>query len=290
MFVDPDLTWRIFAMHFALGGICLLVAAELRALLYKSLADRLLLLLALLSGLNFFARPIVVVWIHGPFESYAGFYESLFWTTAILSHAVLSLLIALSLITLAVLDVIHDLKAETHLDPLSGLLNRRGFEARAATLLNLCAAARMPVSLVVADLDHFKRLNDKLGHAAGDRVIVEFAARLKTAAGARGVAGRLGGEEFAILLPLTDIAAARTLAEAVRAIFAADAIEGVPSDIRSHRQLRRRRALGRRGFRSTVRPRRRSHVPRQEERPRRRAHLLPAAGRGASAGGLPLSA
>jgi diguanylate cyclase (GGDEF)-like protein len=233
MFVEPDLTWRIFAMHFALGGICLLVAAALRALRHKTLADQVLLLLALVSGLNFFARPILVVWLHGPFESYAGFYESLFWTTAILSHAVLSLLIALSLITLAVLDVIRDLKTESHLDPLSGLLNRRGFEARAAALLNLCATAKLPVSLVVADLDHFKRFNDQLGHAAGDRVIVEFATRLKTAAGARGVAGRLGGEEFAILLPLTDIAAARTLAEAVRAVFAAGTIEGVPNDIQT---------------------------------------------------------
>jgi diguanylate cyclase (GGDEF)-like protein len=205
----------------------------LRALRHKTLADQVLLLLALVSGLNFFARPILVVWLHGPFESYAGFYESLFWTTAILSHAVLSLLIALSLITLAVLDVIRDLKTESHLDPLSGLLNRRGFEARAAALLNLCATAKLPVSLVVADLDHFKRFNDQLGHAAGDRVIVEFATRLKTAAGARGVAGRLGGEEFAILLPLTDIAAARTLAEAVRAVFAAGTIEGVPNDIQT---------------------------------------------------------
>ena len=99
-------------------------------------------------------------------------------------------------------------------------------------LLDQCAKSKLPVSLVIADLDRFKALNDRHGHAAGDRVIVEFAARLRTAAGARGVAGRLGGEEFAVVLPLADPAAARLLAEAVRAIFSAESIAGLPADVR----------------------------------------------------------
>ena len=64
---------------------------------------------------------------------------------------------------------------------------------------------------MLADLDHFKSINDLYGHAAGDRVIVDFAAKLLAAAGTRGIAGRIGGEEFAVLLPLTDLAAARLL-------------------------------------------------------------------------------
>ncbi|WP_292274803.1 GGDEF domain-containing protein, partial [Mesorhizobium sp.] len=123
------------------------------------------------------------------------------WTTALLSHALLSLLIALCLFTAAALDVLKALKAETHTDPLSGLLNRRGFEDRAALLLDQCAKAGFPVALVLADLDHFKALNDQHGHEAGDRVIADFAAKLRFATGARGAAGRIGGEEFAVLLP-----------------------------------------------------------------------------------------
>ena len=69
---------------------------------------------------------------------------------------------------------------------------------------------------------------DRHGHAAGDRVIADFGARLATAAGLRGVAGRLGGEEFAVLLPLADLASARLFAEAVRTIFAAGSIDGLP--------------------------------------------------------------
>jgi diguanylate cyclase (GGDEF)-like protein len=229
MFVEPDLTWRLYAVNFALGAMTLLVAAELRSAAASRPVERVLFVLALLAGLNFLLRPLVVVALNGNHETH----ESLYWTTAIVSHALLSLLIAFTLLASAVLDVIHDLRAETLTDPLSRLLNRRGFEARAGELLDLNARARLPVSLVIADLDRFKALNDQFGHAAGDRVIVAFSDRLKRAAGARGVAGRLGGEEFALLLPGSGLAAATQVAEAVRAGFSGTPIEGLARPARA---------------------------------------------------------
>ncbi|MER8572215.1 GGDEF domain-containing protein [Mesorhizobium sp. M1338] len=229
LFVAPDLTWRILAMNFAFGGISLLVAAELRPVRNNGPTEKILFVLSLLSGVNFFVRTLVVVIAHGPFISYDGFYGSSYWTTALLSHALLSLLTALCLFCAAALDVMKALKTETHTDPLSGLFNRRGFEERGMLLLRHCATARFPVALVLADLDHFKALNDVHGHAAGDRVIADFAAKLRSAAGARGVAGRIGGEEFAVLLPLTDLAAARLFAEAVRTVYSAGHVDGLPA-------------------------------------------------------------
>ncbi|TIU21730.1 MAG: diguanylate cyclase, partial [Mesorhizobium sp.] len=170
------------------GALSLLVAAELRAVRNNGPTEKILFVLSLLSGLNFIARTLIVVIAHGPFSSYDGFYGSSYWTTALLSHALLSLLTALSLFTAAALDVMKALKAETHTDPLSGLLNRRGFEERAALLLDQCAKTGSPVALVLADLDHFKALNDQHGHEAGDRVIVDFAAKLRFATGTRGAA------------------------------------------------------------------------------------------------------
>lgn len=82
-------------------------------------------------------------------------------------------------------------------DPLTGLRNRRGLDRALARL----AASGQPFGLIHIDLDHFKRINDTLGHAAGDRVLAEVAARLKRAVrDADGVA-RLGGDEFVVLLP-----------------------------------------------------------------------------------------
>ena len=229
LFAAPDLTWRILAMNFAFGGISLLVAAELRPVRRNGPTENILFVLSLLSGLNFFVRTLVVVIAHGPFTSYDGFYASSYWTTALLSHALLSLLIALCLFSAAALDVMKALKTETYTDPLSGLLNRRGFEERGMQLLRHCATARFPVALVLADLDHFKALNDVHGHAAGDRVIADFASKLRLAAGTRGVAGRIGGEEFAVLLPLSDLAAARLFAEAVRTVYSAGQVDGLPA-------------------------------------------------------------
>ncbi|MCZ8544137.1 GGDEF domain-containing protein [Mesorhizobium qingshengii] len=232
LFVQPDLTWRILAVNFALGGISLLAAAELRTVRGNGPTEKILFVLALLAGLNFLVRTPAVIIAHGPFASYDDLYASSYWTTALLSHALLSLLIALSLFTAAALDVMKALKVETYTDPLSGLLNRRGFEERAGLLLQRCAAAKVPTALVLADLDHFKALNDLHGHPAGDRVIADFAAKLRSAAGARGAAGRIGGEEFAVLLPLSDLAAARLFAEAVRTLFSAGSVDGLPPGTR----------------------------------------------------------
>ncbi|RWP47443.1 GGDEF domain-containing protein [Mesorhizobium sp.] len=232
LFVQPDLTWRILAMNFGFGGLSLLVAAELRPVRGRGPTEMILFVLSLLSGLNFFVRTLAVIIAHGPFTSYDGFYASSYWTTALLSHALLSLLIALCLFCAVALDVMKALKAEAYTDPLSGLLNRRGFEERARLLLLHCATAKLPVALVLADLDHFKALNDLHGHAAGDRVIADFAAKLLSAAGTRGVAGRIGGEEFAVLLPLSDLGAARLFAEAIRTLYSAGSVDGLPPGTR----------------------------------------------------------
>ncbi|PST17214.1 GGDEF domain-containing protein [Mesorhizobium plurifarium] len=232
LFVQPDLTWRILVVNFALGGISLLAAAELRVVRGNGPTEKILLALALLSGLNFFVRTLAVIIAHGPFKGYDELYASSYWTTALLSHALLSLLIALCLFTAAALDVMKALKAETHTDPLSGILNRRGFEERATLLLDQCGKAGFPVALVLADLDHFKALNDQHGHEGGDRVIADFAAKLRSATGARGAAGRIGGEEFAVLLPLSDLASARLFAEAIRAFYSAGTIDGLPAGTR----------------------------------------------------------
>jgi len=85
---------------------------------------------------------------------------------------------------------------------------------------------------VIADLDHFKSINDSFGHASGDRVIEAFAGFLRDAAADHHVAGRVGGEEFAIILPGTNLAAARLFAEGTRSAFGALPVDGLPPEHR----------------------------------------------------------
>jgi diguanylate cyclase (GGDEF)-like protein len=102
-------------------------------------------------------------------------------------------------------------------DPLTGLLNRRAFEAEATTVLG----RRGPHAVVLFDLDHFKALNDKHGHAAGDRALKVFCEALQDAVRDRDLVGRRGGEEFVALLPDCDAAAAAVVLERVRGTLAA---------------------------------------------------------------------
>ncbi len=232
LFVQPDLTWRIYAINFAFGGISLVVAAELRSVRKNGPTEAILFLLCLLGALNFFVRTLITLKISGPFQTYEGLHESIYWTTALLSHALLSLLIALSLFTAAALDVLKALKSDSHTDPLSGLLNRRGFEERAITMLRQSHDSGVPAALVIADLDHFKVVNDTFGHAVGDQVIAAFALQLRSGAGKSGIVGRLGGEEFAVLLPASDLAVARLFAESVRTSFSQHGSHRLPAKAR----------------------------------------------------------
>jgi diguanylate cyclase (GGDEF)-like protein len=106
-------------------------------------------------------------------------------------------------------------------DPLTGLLNRRGFMERAELLIARTARDNARVSLLMFDLDHFKSINDRYGHAVGDAALRVFSETIQYTMRDGDVIGRLGGEEFAALVAGSADEAA-IAAERVRAAFAAD--------------------------------------------------------------------
>ncbi len=101
-------------------------------------------------------------------------------------------------------------------DFLTGLNNRRAFYEHGQPLVNYCERNKRPLSAIMLDADHFKRINDTHGHIAGDAVLHRLAQVLAMAIRKSDVCGRMGGEEFAILLPDTTIEAACALAEKLR--------------------------------------------------------------------------
>lgn len=92
------------------------------------------------------------------------------------------------------------LRNMAHTDVLTGLLNRKGFFDQAQRLLLRHRADGMPSAVLMLDIDHFKRINDSYGHAAGDAVLSAFGERLRASVRPEDCVGRLGGEEFAALL------------------------------------------------------------------------------------------
>lgn len=98
-------------------------------------------------------------------------------------------------------------------DPLTGLYNRRYAMPYLNRLIHQTATAPMPFAVLLADMDHFKRINDEYGHASGDAVLVETARRLRQAVRGSDTVARMGGEEFLIVMPATDLATARMVAD-----------------------------------------------------------------------------
>jgi diguanylate cyclase (GGDEF)-like protein len=105
-------------------------------------------------------------------------------------------------------------------DGLTGLPNRRYFLERLEVGLSHARRHHQALSVLMADLDSFKQVNDRFGHAAGDLVLTAFAALLRDNARASDLAGRLGGEEFAVMLPETSPVQAFEMAERLRAAMA----------------------------------------------------------------------
>ncbi|HVY59730.1 MAG TPA: GGDEF domain-containing protein [Xanthobacteraceae bacterium] len=103
-------------------------------------------------------------------------------------------------------------------DHLTGLLNRRAFLDGALSLCAAQAGRREPVTLLMFDLDHFKSINDRFGHAVGDDVLRVFAQVIRTSMRATDIVGRLGGEEFAAIVP-GDIDVGAKIAERIRSGF-----------------------------------------------------------------------
>lgn len=121
------------------------------------------------------------------------------------------------------LQLVHQrrlLEQLASLDGLTGIPNRRQFDATLLKEWHRCQRNQQPLSLIVADVDFFKKYNDALGHAAGDRVLQEVAATLRQAARRPGdLVARYGGEEFVLLLPETDATSAQALAEGLQQLL-----------------------------------------------------------------------
>ncbi len=110
-------------------------------------------------------------------------------------------------------------------DALTSVYNRRGFLEHARPLYDAAVQQQTPLALLMVDIDHFKALNDQHGHEAGDQALIAVARRLASVAREDDVVARWGGEEFLVLLPRTDAAAAGRLAERLRQALADAPIE-----------------------------------------------------------------
>lgn len=143
------------------------------------------------------------------------------------------------------------LKETSHRDPLTGVANRRQFFERADEEMARARRYGRDLGFIMLDIDHFKRVNDTWGHAAGDRVLVDLCVSVDPILREEDVFARVGGEEFAVLLPDTDLDGSYALAERIREkvtedgsgeieyTLSAGVAKLMPDDVSSKRPLQR---------------------------------------------------
>lgn len=156
--------------------------------------------------------------MHGAPQNYLEAGDFLVWVLIINICLQGGVMIAYVWMTAAMLRGKLEVQAAT--DPLTGALNRRGIEVAAEQRILSCRKDRQPLSAMVIDLDDFKRINDTFGHHCGDATLIAVAACLQRGMRSRDLLARIGGDEFAVLLPNTPHAEALEITERLRASIA----------------------------------------------------------------------
>ena len=197
----------------------------------RSLAPNLLAIPVLMVAARFSNRGLVV---GAPVSAALVLATTLGVDPAYVLHHPESLMVPLALVMCAAVyvsplvasDVRH--RADSTLDQLTGLLNRRALEPRFAEIAEQAALTDQPVSVVLADLDHFKSINDDHGHAVGDAVLRDVAYAMRRALRTFELLYRLGGEEFLAVLPGVEREQAFKLGERVRLAVENLRLAGIP--------------------------------------------------------------
>ncbi len=214
---------RMFVSSLIVASYTFLIAVELWRERRKSLLRRWpALLVPMLQG-AIFLFPVALATLSQDGNVFRGLARV--WISVFVVEIVLYVVGAAFIVLILAKDrSVRFYKMAAATDPLTGVLNRRGFFQGAAIVMDRNRRSLAPVSVLAFDLDHFKSINDRWGHAAGDSVLQLFATVARKTMRAGDVIGRVGGEEFVAILPGT-LADAAAVAERVRAAFAAAGAE-----------------------------------------------------------------
>lgn len=184
-----------------------------------------------LTSVQFFVRPSLSFMMETGL-THEGYRESAYYSVLNAVIALNSLALAVSLISAMLFDRFQQERDSAARDPLSGLLARREFERECAVKLQRAAEENVPIALVIGDIDHFKSVNDIWGHQAGDKAIAAFGSLIRREIREYDLAGRIGGEEFCIVVWNGDEAVARNLAERLRIGLGSTEVRAIGADMR----------------------------------------------------------
>ncbi|MEM8917640.1 MAG: GGDEF domain-containing protein [Pseudomonadota bacterium] len=214
-----------YGVMFAMGVTTLLTAPR------RTLIDVAIIVVMAFQAADFFVRPNLTLLLEQsmPAEAYR---ESVYYSMIGLALGIKGVTTGMVLIGATIAEWTTALRESSERDSLTGLYNRGTFEQSMRILLPRAQTERRPLSLVVADIDHFKQVNDIWGHQAGDQAISGFGALVRKMVRGCDTAGRIGGEEFCIAVWNCENGPAHRLAERIRLAFVSLEHSGLSDDIR----------------------------------------------------------
>ena len=221
---EESITARVIASTTIVSGYTLLAAFEIWHGTSERLVSRWPAVGVLTLHAMFFASQIPLIWWDPVERTSSSFVGGWF---AILALETILYVIATAFIVLAMAKERSDrfYKTVASTDALTGVANRRALLETGRRIIRRHGRQDEPVAVLMCDIDHFKSINDRFGHFIGDRVIKLFADTATASLRSTDLVGRFGGEEFAAILPNSDLEDAIQVAERVRAAFEAAATE-----------------------------------------------------------------
>ena len=228
---SDDIAPRLIIVNVGYGVMYVIGVMTLLGAHKRESIDRLIIATQTLLAAQFFIRPVLTLLVESSIP--AGEYrESIYYSVLNLSLSIAALMCAMVLVGACVYDQIKSVKERAEMDLLTGLRTRRAFEQEVIAQMEKAKIEGIPVALVVADIDHFKAVNDVWGHQVGDKAIAAFGSVVQDTIRDTDIAGRIGGEEFCVLAWNCDGEAAISMAERIRKRFAQTQVEGMPEDHR----------------------------------------------------------
>ena len=223
--LQPDPTLRL-ALVFGVSGTLMLLSAHAMFTTGIRLApERYLFTLACgAQGLSVLAASLAL--LQGNADLSGSEHFRTVFHHVLLASIVVLVTRAFGVLMLANAHITTELRHFAEHDPLTGIYNRRSFGILLDKSIRLMRRMNSPLSLLALDLDHFKRINDSWGHGVGDQALRHFVRLASEHLRHEDVIGRMGGEEFVILLPNTGLEAASGVAERLRALIEAQPLAG----------------------------------------------------------------
>lgn len=229
--MSTDISSRLIIVNIGYGVMYVISTMILLGAHQREAIDKLIIFTQAVLAAQFLIRPVLTLLVESSIAADA-YRESIYYSVVNLSLSMISLMGAMVLVGACVYDQIKAVRERAEMDMLTGLRTRRAFEQDVVAQIEKAKLDGVPVSLVVADIDHFKSVNDVWGHQVGDKAIAAFGKVIEDTIRDTDIAGRIGGEEFCVLAWNCEGEAAVAMAERIRKRFGAAQIDGMPDDHR----------------------------------------------------------